>query len=88
MKHLIKDTTLADYLEGNLNRNERRLLKAQLADNGETEMLYHLQMAYDAGMKRHDDELIGKDLFDPECMHTAGIHTKMAADMAQPDKEK
>lgn len=63
MKHLIKDVELVAYLEDMLNKNEVKQLKNKLRDNGDLELLYHLQMAYNEGMQSYANELLGEDDF-------------------------
>jgi hypothetical protein len=63
MKHLIKDVELVAYLEDMLNKTEIKQLKNKLRENGELELLYHLQMAYDEGMQSYANELLGEDDF-------------------------
>lgn len=63
MKHLIKDVELVAYLEDMLNKTEIKQLKNKLRVNGELELLYHLQMAYDEGMQSYANELLGEDDF-------------------------
>lgn len=63
MKHLIQDVELVAYLEDMLNKTEIKQLKNKLRENGELELLYHLQMAYDEGMQSYANELLGEDDF-------------------------
>lgn len=44
MKHLIKDAELVSYLEGYLTKDEVKSLKKRIEENGELDMLYHLQL--------------------------------------------
>lgn len=61
MKHLITDTQIIDYLEGRLSKEECHQLKLKLSDNDELAMLYHAQLAYEAGTEQIATELIGSD---------------------------
>ena len=64
MRHLIRDLELVDYLEGNLTKKEIRDLKSRLKENGETDMLYNLQLSYEKGCEEYANELLGQDDFD------------------------
>ncbi len=93
MKHLIKDMELVAYLEGRLNKDEVRILKNKLKDNGELALLYHLQLAYDACLEEYANELIGEDDFsieskDTMCKNGVPGKIRMAADRVFPKKEK
>ncbi len=95
MKHLIKDTELVAYLEGTLSKEEVRHLKNRLKENGELALLYHLQLAYDEGMKEYANELIGEDDFyiesDDEYEKTGNFGfnrgIRMAADKNFPEEK-
>ena len=63
MKYLIKDTELMAYLEGGLSKEEVRSLKRKMEENGELNILYHLKLSYEEGMKEYADALIGEDDF-------------------------
>lgn len=63
MKHLIKDAELVSYLEGYLTKDEVKSLKKRIEENGELDMLYHLQLSYDEGMKDYANSLLGEDNF-------------------------
>lgn len=92
MKHLIKDTDLVAYLEGRLNKDEVKSLKKRLEENGELDMLYHLQLSYDNGLKEYANYLIGEDDFVNECDTKASFllsnNYRMAADKVFPKKEE
>lgn len=61
MKHLIKDIELIAYLEGSLSKAEVKQLKERLKDNDELDLLYHLQLSYEEGIRAYANELIGED---------------------------
>lgn len=63
MKHLIKDMELVAYLEGTLSNEEVMQLKRKLRDNGELDLLYHLQLSYEECIVNYAKELIGEDDF-------------------------
>lgn len=63
MKYLIKDTELMAYLEDGLSKEEVRSLKKKMEENGELNLLYHLKLSYEEGMKEYADALIGEDDF-------------------------
>lgn len=92
MKHLIKDTELVAYLEGNLTKDEVRSLKKRLEENGELDLLYHLQLSNDEGLKEYANYLIGEDDFVIETTDKSSFHLsneyRMAADKFFPKKEE
>ncbi|MBR3884696.1 MAG: hypothetical protein IKJ31_08090 [Bacteroidaceae bacterium] len=93
MKHLIRDLELIAYLEGELNKEEIRILKRKLEENGELNMLYHLQLSYDEGLEEYANELIGEDDFNTESVKTIAINHNfdseyiIAANKKNPKKE-
>lgn len=91
MKHLIKDTELIAYLEGDLNKDEVKSLKKRLKENGELDMLYHLQLSNDEGLKEYANDLIGEDDFIIEAANKSPFHLsndyRMVADKFFPKEE-
>lgn len=63
MKHLIKDMEIIDYLEGNLNKDEIKSLKDRMNENGELDLLYHLELSYYETTEEYANFLIGEDDF-------------------------
>lgn len=89
MKHLIKDIELMDYLEDRLSKSEKIVLKKRLAENGELDVLYHLQLAYEAGCKAKAEQLIGEDDFMTSIGRTESLNSlpRMAADVSFEEKK-
>ena len=93
MKHLIKKMELVAYLEGTLNNEEIMQLKRKLRDNGELELLYHLQLSYEERIVNYAKELIGEDDFyiEPNSSPTTDLDTgntiKVAASKTFTSKE-
>lgn len=91
MKYLIKDTELMAYLEGGLSKEEVRSLKRKMEENGELNMLYHLKLSYEEGMKEYADALIGEDDFavDDDKKESQGYFDdfKCAAKIVSPKKD-
>lgn len=92
MKHLIKDTELIAYLEGNLTKDEVKSLKKRIEENGELDMLYHLQLSYDNGLEEYANCLIGEDDFVSKCDNKESFHLssnyRAAADKVFPKKKE
>lgn len=89
MKHLIKDAELVSYLEGNLTKDEVKSLKKRIEENGELDMLYHLELSYNEGMRDYANRLLGEDDFmiDTESIRVKSSETyKIAADKIIPKK--
>jgi len=89
MKHLIKDAELVSYLEGNLTKDEVKSLKKRIEENGELDMLYHLQLSYNEGMKDYANSLLGEDDFMADTKPTGIKSTetyRIAADKIIPKK--
>ena len=93
MKHIVRDLELVAYLEGTLSKDEVRQLKERMEENGELDLLYHLQLSYEKGMKEYAAELIGED----ECIESGGTFSlrdleragiRIAADIRFPEEEK
>ena len=93
MKHIVRDLELVAYLEGTLSKDEVRQLKERMEENGELDLLYHLQLSYEKGMKEYAAELIGED----ECIEPGGTFSlrdleraglRIAADIIFPEEDK
>lgn len=84
MKHLIKDIELMDYLEERLSKTEKAVLKKRLAENGELDVLYHLQLVYEKGCEAMAEQLIGEDDFMASFDRTESLNTlpRIAADVS------
>ena len=63
MKKLISDKELIDYISAKLSSEDTRILYERAKINGETDLLYHVQMASLACHKDLADELLGEDEF-------------------------
>ena len=93
MKHLIKDIEFVAYLEETLSKEEVRQLKRKLKDNDELDLLYHLQLSYNEGMKEYEKELIGEDDFKIDLNYNNSVKLQfnselsIAADIKFPEKE-
>lgn len=88
MKHLIKDTELMDYLNGNMKKDDIKSLKKRLEENGELNMLYHLKLAHEIGVKEYADSLIGEDTFtiEQDVVEPSNRHLYIAANKTPPKK--
>lgn len=78
MKKLISDKELVAYIDGQLSKEEVCSLKARALENGETDLLLHVQLAALACDEELADELLGKDFFmqDDEHQSTIAIAAK------------
>lgn len=63
MKKLISDKELVAYIDGRLSKEEVCNLEAKAVENGETDLLLHVQLAALACSQELADELLGEDLF-------------------------
>lgn len=78
MKKLISDKELVAYIDGRLSKEEVCNLEAKAVENGETDLLLHVQLAALACNQELADELLGKDLFmqEEEKLNTFAIAAK------------
>lgn len=63
MKKLISDKELVAYIDGRLSKEEVCNLEAKAVENGEADLLLHVQLAALACSQELADELLGEDLF-------------------------
>lgn len=63
MKKLISDKELVAYIDGRLSKEEVCNLEAKAVENGETDLLLHVQLAALACNQELADELLGEDFF-------------------------
>ncbi len=90
MKHLIRDIEIIDYLEGNLNKDEIKSLKERMSENGELDLLYHLELSYYETTKEYADFLIGEDDFVTNMEsenNDLRLGTRMAASIKKNEKK-
>lgn len=64
MKQLVSDQELIHYLDGNLSDQEIKTLQARLEEQGEPDLLYHLDLAQEKAMELQAEELFGTDNFE------------------------
>ena len=78
MKRLISDKELVAYIDGRLTKEEVCSLKAKALENGETDLLLHVQLAALECDGEIADELLGKDFFmlDDDHLSTIAIAAK------------
>ena len=63
MKQIVRDQELMAYLEGTLSGSEISELRTRLADQGEADLLYHLELAQERKIEEEANALFGSDTF-------------------------
>ena len=78
MKRLISDKELVAYIDGQLTKEEVCSLKAKALENGEADLLLHVQLAALECDGELADDHLGKDFFmqDDDHLSTIAIAAK------------
>lgn len=87
MKKLISDKELIDYISARLSSKDTRILHERAKINGETDLLYHVQMASLACHKDLADELLGEDDFMSDSIFAEDYPLTIAAKQFPFDKK-
>ncbi len=84
MKKLILDNELIGYISGQLSSEDTRILHEKAKMNGETDLLFHAQLASLACNEELANELLGEDEFMKDSIDDFPF--SMAAKQFNPDK--
>lgn len=75
MKKLISDKELVAYIDGSLPKEDIRILHSKAVENGDADLLLHLQLATLACDEELTNDLLGEDEFmqDEESLHSTNL---------------